>query len=340
MATVGPCLLLRRRASSAIGGALTLGLVWGAGCSGDEAPPEEVVEVTPAEPASPHGDHPPSGHNPHAPTAAEEPPLAQVAAGAQRGRAIDATAVLQAGTEAISLDLRDGARVEVLATSRVRLGEEASAQLFLGQGAVHVVLPPMGSSPRPPMRVGTPAGTLVVGGSGDAWVLALPDGAVWFAVTGGRAEVTDLASAPEDNNPRRIPLVAGRALVAGAEVSDGPSTEAEARAALATLANGVTGSPSAERMPNAMASLTTALEEAEASWRRGEALQAAHREAAGTEAAQETLAALVAFGQETERVRSALLFRYEVARSLALRLGDEQNVAFLRPRVRAALRLE
>ncbi|MEM9067446.1 MAG: hypothetical protein AAGE52_03040, partial [Myxococcota bacterium] len=134
------------------------------------------------------------GHGQSTTTEREQPlvRIVRVGGGAgplRPGQTLDANATLSAGVSEIVMDLRDGARVELLPGSRARLGEEAPAQMLLAEGHLHAILPPMGNSPRPPLRIGTAAGTVEIGGSGDVWVTARPDGTAWVAVLGGRAAV-------------------------------------------------------------------------------------------------------------------------------------------------------
>ena len=305
-----------------------------AGACSDDVP-EEVPEET-VEPVRRHGGHS-TGHTAGAHAPSGPAPLARVRRGPGQGAGVGAGAELRAEGAPIVLDLRDGARVELLEGAHARLTDEAPAQLILARGAAHLVLPPMGSSPRPPLRVGTPAASLVIGGSGDGWVLVLPDGRVWVAMTGGRAEL-------ETPDGSSVVVVAGRAIVAGAaETTAGPEDEEAARGMLSAMQNDadVDATIPRERLDAALVRLDEATGAAEASWQEGEAVRAAHREAASSGGnTRETLRALARFGQDTQAVRDALRLQYEVARALSTRLGDQPDpVASRRRRVRAALRL-
>lgn len=315
--------------------AMALCLGTGCGDDGDASQPEES-ESEASETPEPSRGHQAGTPNPHE-AAPQRDALARVALGGERGRAFDSGAVIVAGTTAIALDLREGARVSVEPGAQVRLLDEAPAQIAVAEGLVHVVLPPMGSSPRPPLRVGTPSGTLRVNGSGDAWALVFPDGRAWFAVTGGMAEVL----VQREEGTESIGLHAGQALVAGAaEPTAGPVGEAAARAAAAVLRSGASGEmPNEATLEAAIAELDEAIRSTSEDFARGEVLQRAHQEATESGNGHEALQAIVRFSQETQVRRDALLLVYERARSLALRRGVTPDPGSLRRRdVRTALR--
>ncbi|MFK8002980.1 MAG: hypothetical protein AB8H86_25650 [Polyangiales bacterium] len=215
--------------------------------------------------------------------------------------------------------------------------DETPAQIAVAQGLVHVVLPPMGSSPRPPLRVGTPSGTLRVNGSGDAWALVLPDGRAWFAVTGGMAEVL----VQREEGTESVGLHAGQALVAGAaEPTAGPVGEEAARAAATLLSNGAADEmPSQATLDAVVVQLDEAVRSTSEDYARSEVLQRAHREATESGDGHEALQAIVRFSQETQVRRDSLLLVYERVRSLALRRGVTPDPGSVRRlAVRAALR--
>ncbi|MFT5355181.1 MAG: hypothetical protein ACI9KE_002397 [Polyangiales bacterium] len=312
-----------------------LGLCLGlAGCGDDAEAPEEQgrEEQELPEPRR----HQAGTTNPHE-AVPQRDALARVALGGERGRVFDSGAVILAGTSAVALDLREGARVSVEPGAEVRLLDEAPAQIAVAQGLVHVVLPPTGSSPRPPLRVGTPSGTLRLNGSGDAWALVFPDGRAWFAVTGGMAEVL----VQREEGTESIGLHAGQALVAGADApTAGPVGEAAARAAAAVLSNGAPEeAPSQEILDEVVVQLDAAIRSTREDYARGEALQRAHHEATESGDGHDALQAIVRFSQETQVRRDALLLVYERVRSLALRRGVTPDPGSVRRRdVRTALR--
>ena len=57
-------------------------------------------------------------------------------------------------------------------------------------------LPPVGSSPRPPLRLGTPAGTVEIGGSGEIWITALPTVALSAVRAGAPTAIALTLDAP------------------------------------------------------------------------------------------------------------------------------------------------
>ncbi len=141
---------------------------------------------------------------------------------------LSAGALIESGGATVVVDFHGGGRVELYPGSRAVIGGEAPAQIFVGQGSVRAALAPAGNSTRPPLRVGTPAGSVEIAGSGDVVVMTLPDGASWFATLSGSASVArgdvDAETLPFE------PLVgAQRALLLGvdpeAELEDVPSPE-------------------------------------------------------------------------------------------------------------------
>ncbi|MEM7604828.1 MAG: hypothetical protein AAF411_05670 [Myxococcota bacterium] len=226
------------------------------------------------------------------------------------------------------LNFRDGARVELLEGALAVLLDEAPAQLVLARGAAHAILPPIGNSTRPPLRVASPAGTLTIDGSADAWLLVRTADVSWYALARGQGVVR------EGTEAERVSLHAGQSYVSGSEGPvGGPEDERTARAILAELAQ--SSAPSAEPAPLALAD---SLARARASWARGEALQRAFRESEG-DAKRAALRELSAFGQETQRLRDRLLLSYERAVGRALLQGDEPTLS-ARGDVRDALRLD
>ncbi|MBW2462352.1 MAG: hypothetical protein JRH11_11960 [Deltaproteobacteria bacterium] len=87
----------------------------------------------------------------------------------------------------VALDLVREVRVEIGAEAEVRRGSVGEAQLFLHRGTLRGTLPPVGGGSRPPLRVGTASGTVVLAGAGDVLIAALPSGDTWVAVFSGAA---------------------------------------------------------------------------------------------------------------------------------------------------------
>jgi len=137
-----------------------LSALGGCDCAGSEPATEPEPETPEAPPDT-------TDESPHPEEPRGEPPLATVVSGWDRGREVQAEVLeVAADAEPLVLDLRDGARITLDPKTRAALGEEAPAQLYLAKGALHAQLPPMGGSSRPTLRIGTPAGTLALEGSG------------------------------------------------------------------------------------------------------------------------------------------------------------------------------
>ena len=257
------------------------------------------------------------------------------------GQAVDANTIIETGAEGLLLDLRDGARVEITPGSRVRLGDEAPAQVIIGSGQVRGELPPAGGSPRPPLRLATPSATAEIGGSGQVWVSVRDDGRAWFACVAGMAAIFD-GGQDERGSQVDATLGPGRSVVAAeslGEVMEGPTTVAAAREAGTTLrSQGV--EPSDEFLPAAMAELEIAIASAEAEQVRGHRLAQEHREAIAAKAAnaRELQRALVQHAQGLQRSRDVLTTYFERARATALLLRAAPDPTTRhRQRVRALL---
>lgn len=259
-------------------------------------------------------------------------PLAHVSSGRQRGRPIGPATELRTGDAPMPLDLREGARVSLDPQSLARIDDESRAQIVLARGALHAVLPPMGGSPRPPLRIGTAAASLEIGGSGEAFVVALPDGSAWFAMLSGSGHVST-------GEGERVLLTPGRALAGGAtETTEGPTELDAARAIAATLPT-ADADPEAEVMAPAVARLDAAITAGTQVRDQGASLQRRHAQAVSAmSGASEVMQEIVAHTRALESVRASLLVAYERARALALLTGASPDpTAIRRPRVRAIL---
>ena len=263
------------------------------------------------------------------------------------GQTLDATATLSTGAERLVLDLREGARVELEPGSLARLGEEAPAELLLARGHVHAVLPPVGNSPRPPLRIGTPAGTVEIGGSGDLWITVRSDGTAWVALLGGRASVLTGETDEATGTERRLDLTPARAVVVGRtleEPTEGPTTLAAARAMGVALAEGAEEAELEDALAAAVGALDAALDTLAAERQRGQEVQRRHRAAVSAmdPRAATIMQELVAHGRALDAARDLLLTRFERARAIALLASGEGGdpTAVRRPRVRAALGLD
>lgn len=265
-------------------------------------------------------------------------PLARVSSGTHRGRAIGPTTVLDSGGAILSLDLREGARVSLEPSTRARLDDEARAQVVLAEGALHAVLPPMGGSPRPPLRIGTAAGTVEITGSGECFVLALADGSAWVAALAGQAKVH---AGAVDAEP--LLLTPGHAVVISAsETTTGLGDLDAARAVAATLVQGVVALEGEGEIEARLAALDAAITVATGARAETGALQDRHAAAVSAMSAEARthMQGLIAHSRELERIRGELLTAYERARAYALLVrASPDPTAIRRPRVRSALGL-
>ena len=105
---------------------------------------------------------------------------------ARRGEPVEAEQAIEVseGGSAV-LQLRDGGRITLDDGARAWVVDESAAQLLLVRGGAHAVQPPAGSSPRPPLRLVTPAATVEIGQSGEAYVATYEGGRaarVWPAM--------------------------------------------------------------------------------------------------------------------------------------------------------------
>lgn len=320
---------------------LLLSLWAASGCPSDPEPEGESQgesEVEPTQEAAP---------SPHTETLPEpeEPPLATVVSGWDRGRTIEAeTLEVAADAEPLVLDLRDGARVTLEPGTRAAIGEEAPAEVYLARGALHGQLPPMGGSSRPELRVGTPAGTLVIAASGESYVMVAPDGRALFAQLAGMGRVYD-GGLDDEGRPSAVPLRPGRSLVGGAtDATEGVGNVTAARALRVGFLEGGGGDePPAGALDRRLEELSAFLDAVAEERSRGQEIQRQRvlaSQAGDSERGAELQRELIAHSQVVSRQRSALRARWERARSLALLTGPEPDPAeAIRPRVRTLLGL-
>lgn len=257
------------------------------------------------------------------------------------GQRLGDTATIESGASALVLDLREGGRVTLQPETTARVGSEAPAQVILASGVLHAELPPEGGSARPPLRVGTPSGSVVIEGSGEVWVAANAAASTFVAALSGRV---DAVSFDDAGTLRTITLQPGQSLVLGAaEPSDGPRDADAARAACRLVIESASPTLPAEDLESALARLLPDLEAAEAEVRRGEELRGGVRPDPGSSEAAARQRELVEHGRALILRRRSLLTRFEILRARALRAarGSEgpDPSAQQRPRVRAALGL-
>jgi hypothetical protein len=307
---------------------LSLFAIGGCPCDPDpETEPEvEVDEPDPeTEPESPHGELPEP----------EEPPLARVVSGWDRGREIDTETIEVAeDAEPLVLDLRDGARVTLDPGTRAAVGEEAPAQVYLAEGALHTQLPPMGGSSRPELRVGTPAGTLVLEASGESYVIVAPDGRALFAQLAGLGRLYD--GELDDERPSAIALRPGSSLVGGAsDPTEGVGNVTAARLLREGFVNAGEDAPPARALDQRLEWLTAFMEAVQEERTRGQEIQRQRVIASqngDAERGADLQRQLIAHSQVVSRQR---------ARSLALLAEPEPDPSeAVLPRVRTLLGLE
>ncbi len=322
--------------------ATVVGLLWALGgcdCSSSElaSEPERETPVPPDEDTT--------DENPHPEEPQGEPPLATVVSGWDRGREVE-TEVLEvaADAEPLVLDLRGGGRITLDPGTRAALGEEAPAQVYLAQGALHAQLPPMGGSSRPTLRLGTPAGTLALEGSGETYLVVAPDGRVLYAQLAGLGRVYD-GELDDAGRPLVIPLRPGRSLVGGAsDATEGVGQVGAARALRGGFEEAGEQSPPEGTLEPRIEWLNTFAESVAEERTRGQEIQRQRvlasrdgNEERGAELQRE----LIAHSQVVSRQRAALRARWERARSLALLTEAEPDPSeAVRGRVRVLLGLE
>ncbi|MAQ14841.1 MAG: hypothetical protein CMN30_08600 [Sandaracinus sp.] len=318
-----------------------LGLV--AACDGC-GEPREAEPTTPAEveaEVAERDDAPPDEAPPEVPP--EERPLATVVSGWDIGRPVEAeTLEVFEESEAVVLDLRDGARITLDPGTVAAVGEEAPAQVILAHGALHAQLPPMGGSSRPSLRIGTPMGTLVLEASGEVYVVAAPDGRVVFFQLAGLGRVHD-GETVEEQRPRVITLRPGSSLAGGAtDPVEGVGNLEAARGLRADLESAGAEQAAAAELARRERALRATIDTARRERERGVELQRRQLRAAGAPDRQAAIQReLVAHSQVISRQRQVLRTRYERLRAVALLLDVDPDPALAtRDDVRVLLGLQ
>lgn len=277
-----------------------------------------------------------------APRPEDRPPTLRVArVGAEGpvavGDTFEAGEIVDTGAQSVSLQFERGARVEVERDARLARSAASATGIALGEGALHALLLPEGGSARPALHVGVPRGTVEIGGSGELFIAALPDGTALVVALQGFGEVR---SGALDAEGRLVTtrVVAGHSVVVGtdeATVADGPTSLDDAHRAAARLARSHRGSDAtrdAQRTALAEA-LAARLGEYERESRRGDELRAQHRAAvAAKRDAADRLAlqrTIVGHAQALLRARRAVQSTFEQAEALAT--VGEGGAAWLEP---------
>lgn len=243
----------------------------------------------------------------------------------ERGTRVTDDRPLVTAAGSVTLDLRDGARVELGPGTIASLSDEAPALVLLAAGRARGRLAPAGGSARPALRVATPAATIEIGGSGDVAVLSLPDLTAWVVVLHGRCEILT-GAAGDDRGPTAVSVVAGRSARIGREgIELGPGVAREEEIAVREVELlRAAPAPTLEAAAARRAELAAAVDEA-AGWVaeervHGEAL-AGQQRAATPERARELQSELVRHAQARLRLRATLLGRWERERAATLAGG-------------------
>jgi len=250
---------------------------------------------------------------------------------ARAGMELDAEAPIEvpAGGRAV-IQLRDGGRVEVDGPARLRLVEDAAAQVLLLNGGLYAAQPPAANAPRPPLRVASPAATIEIGQTGEVYLTAFEWGGSWVAVLAGAVAVS-VGEADNRRRLRSIELGAGRAVAVPdriAEPTEGPERLTGARAASAALAQSseereVDEAAEQSALRSEASRVDQALRWLETEARRGRDLTNGHRDAVrehNAEESQRLQRELVGHSQALYRLRHLATARWERVRAQHLRL--------------------
>ncbi|MEM1415184.1 MAG: hypothetical protein AAGH15_09800, partial [Myxococcota bacterium] len=250
------------------------------------------------------------------------------------GRALERGAMVATGPASVVLDFTRGGRVTLGPESVARVDGPEPMRLVLARGSAHAQLPPQGNSARPPLRVGTAAGTLVIEGAGEAYVLALPDGRGWVAQLAGLG-LARTGAAGDDERPATVRLPAGRALTFGADAPvAGPANLGAAQQAGAALLEEGPNPPVAARVAASRAAdrrlddLLENLERMETEGARLARMQQALLDEGRAEQARSLRPVLVRHSQTFGRLRERLRVASEralAAHVLAARSQDAER---------------
>ena len=273
-------------------------------CGDDAAPaddsPQPTVETDP-----------PDTHPEKAPPRPEAPEVA--------------IAPAEGGGSVVTYPGAAGGRVTVREGSRAFVSGLAPFAIVLARGEAHAVVPPAGNVERPELRIGTPAGSVIVGGSSELVVRVAPDGRVWVAVLTGLAHVE--SGQLVEGGVARTELSAGNAARMAAAgpgtVSNGPTRLDEvAAAADRALSTGAEATIDPADVERALADLREALTAADAQAAEGRRLAEAQR-GAEPEGARALQRQIVEHSQRMRELRRALTVRWERARAAGAARSDE-----------------
>jgi hypothetical protein len=228
-----------------------------------------------------------------------------------------------------AIDFHPEVRLSLLPETRMVVGGYVRAEAIVSLGTVRGELLPSGTAARPPLRIATPAGVVVIEGSGDAVVAVLPSGEAWVAVLDGQCDVGrgEVEGEEDERSETRLRVTEGGAVLLGrasiAEPTRGPTTFDEALGTIAALRESAEAADAralGPRLEAAVRHYDEALAWLDAEIERGAALEREQREATESgnrEKARELVRELVGFTQRRMRLRAIALTRWEQVDALA-----------------------
>ena len=147
-----------------------------------------------------------------------------------RGDAVPPGRRIRATERTVALDGPQDVRVELEPSSSGFVLEESPLGFALLSGSVIAAVPPRGGTTLAPLRVATPAATVVIAGAGEAFVSIVGPGSVWVSAVSGR-----LRWGGPSATERPSEIVAGQSVLltigGEADIRPGPASIDEARRA-------------------------------------------------------------------------------------------------------------
>jgi hypothetical protein len=306
----------------------------------DPAPAPEPVEQ-PAEAPAGHGSSADEIAPPPARMVRSQGTVTVGGVAAAPGSAIEAEEPIGVPEDGRAVvQLRDGGRVEIDGPARARVVDEGGAQIFLIRGRLYAVQPPMGNSPRPPLRIVSPGATVEIGAAGEIYLASYESGASWVAVLGGAAAVEN-GEADVRRRLHAVDLSAGQAVAVPsriAEPTEGPSRLSAAREAAEVFAATETPDEDGARQRRDLAHeadrLDQALQWLETEARRGRELTAQHSaavQAGDGEESSRLQRELVEHSRALYRMRRLATARWERLRVHRLRMRADGHATAADP---------
>lgn len=224
------------------------------------------------------------------------------------------------------IDLREGTRLVLDPGTELVINDVGPAQAVLVRGGVHVAAPPEDGA-REALRFVTPEVSVVLNGSGEAYVATDPSGTTWVIVLQGLFEVC-AGETDARGRLRSVDVAAGHTVLATPRPSDvsetGYARLDEARAAVRTAFSILTPMDD-ERRVRELGAATSRLDESlgalEAEARHGHELTESHRNAVtagNSEEARRIQGELVTHAQHLYQLREVSTARWERVRAMAL----------------------